>query len=354
MVRTSGWLVAVVALGLGITACKKNDDKGAATADKTTDKAQTGDKPAVAAGPSVGGAIGDDLSLLPADSEAVVGINFGQVQKSALWKQFVAPKLATADLAGIQKFKALCGFDPLESLQSVSMGLKGLGGDSPVGAIVVHGFDKSKSMTCFDKEGVKDVEKDGSKVTIDGDVVMITDKSGKKIGFTFVNETTALAVIGPEAESKDGIKKVAAGGGSLKTSPAFVELYQKINSTESLWMVINGNAPMMQKAQIPGAKLKAVYGSLNVTDGLTCDVRMRLGSPDEATQLVTMAKGQINNPQAKQFFDKIDVTSEGADMKISIAMSAEKLKQLAAMVGGMMGGMMGGAGGGAGGGMGGP
>jgi hypothetical protein len=341
MVRTSGWLVAVLALGLGVTACKKNDDKGAASADKTTDK---GGSPAASDKPGVAGALGDDLSLLPADSELVLGINFGQVQGSALWKQFVAPKLATADLSGIQKFKALCGFDPLESLKSVAVGLKGVGGDSPVGAFVVHGFDKTKSMSCFDKEGVSDVEKDGSKVTIDGDVVMITDKSGKQIGFTFVNDSTALAVLGPDAASKDGIKKVAAGGGSLKTSQAFVDLFQKINSTESLWFIVNGNAPFMAKAAIPGAKLKAAFGSLNVTDGLTVDFRMRLGSPDEATQLVTMAKGQINNPQAKQFFDKIDVTSEGPDMKVSIAMSAEKLKSLAAMVGGMMGGMMGGGG----------
>lgn len=343
MVRTRGWLAVGLAVGLlGVTACKK-DDKGAASADKTTDKGG-GDK-----GAGISGAIGDDLSLLPVDSEVVVGINFGQLQQSGLWKQFVAPKLATADLSGIQKFKALCGFDPLESLKSVALGMKGVGGDSPSGAVVVHGFDKSKSMACFDKEGVADVEKDGSKVTIDGDVVMITDKSGKQIGFTFVNDTTALAVIGPEAATKDGIKKVAAGGSALKTSAAFVEMYKKINSGDSLWFVANGNAPMMQKAQIPGAKLKAAYGSLNVTDGLTVNFRMRLGSPDEATQLVSMAKGQVDNPQAKQFFDKIDVSADGADMKVDLAMSADKLKQLAAMVGGLMGGMMGGGMGGAGG-----
>jgi hypothetical protein len=350
MVRTTGWLVAVVALGLGATACKKDSDKPAASADKTTDKATApGDKPAVAAtGAGIGGTLGDDLSLLPVDSEAVVGINFSQVQGSQLWKQFVAPKLASADLSGIQKFKALCGFDPLESLKSVAIGMKGLGGAEPTGAIVVHGFDKAKSMACFDKEGVSDVEKDGSKVTIDGDVVMITDKSGKKIGFTFVNDTTALAVIGPDAASKDGIKKVAAGGGALKTSQAFVDMFQKISSGESVWMVINGSSPVFAKAAAMGMKFKAMFGSINVTDGLTVDFRFRFATPDEAAQLVTMTKGQINNAQVKAMFDKIDVTTDGSDAKFSLAMSAEKLKALAAMVGGMMGGGM------MGGGMGGP
>jgi hypothetical protein len=61
-----------------------------------------------------------------------------------------------------------------------------------------------------------------------------------------------------------------------------------------------------------------------------------------------MAKGQTSSPQVKQMFDKLDVTSDGSDAKISIAMSQAKLNSLVQMVGGMMGGMMG-AGGGMGG-----
>jgi len=92
-----------------------------------------------------------------------------------------------------------------------------------------------------------------------------------------------------------------------------------------------------------------VFGSINVTDGLTVDMRIRLGSGDEATQLVTMMKGQTSSPQVKQMFDKLDVTADGSDAKIAVAMSNAKLQQLIGMVGGMMGGL-----GGGGGGMGGP
>lgn len=354
MVRIrSGWLVVVLALGLGASACKKNDDKKGdqpATGDKM---AETGGLPALDKGGATPVAVGgDDLSLLPVDSEVVIGINFAQLQSSSIWKQFVAPKLATADLAGMQKFKALCGFDPLESLKSISIGLKDLSGNNPNGAIVVHGYDKTKSMTCFDKDGVSDVEKDGSKVTIDGDVVMIKDKSGKQMGFTFVNDSTALAVIGPDAATKDGIKKVAGGGGALKTSATFVEMYGKINTGDSVWMLMNGNSPVLSKMGAMGVKPKALFGSLNITDGLAVDMRLRLSSPDEVTQFVKMAKGQTDNPQVKQMFDKLDVTADGSDAKFSVGMSAAKLQALIGMVGGMMGGMMGA--GGAGGGMGGP
>jgi hypothetical protein len=101
----------------------------------------------------------------------------------------------------------------------------------------------------------------------------------------------------------------------------------------------------MAKAAQAGVKPKAVFGSVNVTDGLTVDLRVRLGSPDEATQLVTMMKGQTSSPQVKQFFDKLDVTADGADAKIAVAMSNAKLQQVIGMVGGMMGGLGGGMGG---------
>src|SRR5437879_1581327 len=119
MVRTQGWLlVAVTAFGLGAVACKKDDKTEGTTTDKTAEKsdkkaddkkaddkkveAKTDDKKvevktddkkadpgkAEAAPPANPNA--DDLSLLPVDSEAVIGINYKQLASSALWKEFVA------------------------------------------------------------------------------------------------------------------------------------------------------------------------------------------------------------------------------------------------------------------------
>jgi hypothetical protein len=324
-IRTS-WLVATLAFGLAVTGCKKNDDKNSpASADKATDKAGA---------MAVSSEGGDDLALLPVDSEGVFGVNFGQLQQSPLWKQYVAPRLTNNP--GIDKFKAICGFDALESLKSVVVGVKNLGEDDPNVTIVIHGFDKSKSMSCFDKD-IADAEKDGSKVTVDGDVVLITDKSGKKVGFTFVNDNTALAVMGSGAESREALKKVAAGGGTLKSSKTFVELFGKLKTSDTMWMVINGDSPAMKGAGALGIKPKAVFGSLNITDGLTIDGHVRLGTPDEATQLVALLKTQAGNPQVKNFVDKLDITSDGVDTNVSIAISAQKLQAIAGMFGAFAG-----------------
>ncbi len=353
MVRTrTVLLAAVVALGLGGAACKKNDD-----AKKVDDKTApaggsavvvAGDKPAVPN--AMSDANGSDLSLLPVDSEMVIGLNFAQLQTSALWKQF-SPKLMDKMSGNLADFKALCGFDPMESFKSMAIGMKNVGGTgTPDGAMVIHGPDKAKMLACIDKSKAKAAEK-GTEMTVDGDVVLVKNKDGTTAAITFVNDTTMLATIGSKG-TKDGVLEAAKGASALKSSATFVDMYSKINTGDSLWMLINGNSPALAKAGAMGVKPKAVFGSLNVTDGLTVDVRIRMGTPEEAKSFVGMAQGQINNPQVKQMFDALDVTNDVNDARISVKMSAAKLQALVGMVGGMMGGMMGG--GAAGGSMGGP
>lgn len=341
MVRTRSFLIAAVALGLGAGACKKKEEKKDTGAGQTAEQ-KVGENPVTKGAPS-GGMIAsaDDLALLPADSEMVMGLNFAQLQQSALWKQF-SPKLMEKAASNLAEFKALCGFDPMVEMKSVSLGMKGLGGNTPDGAIVIHGLDKAKSLACIPK--VKDeAAKKGTEFTVDGDVVLVKDKNGQTTAWTFVSGDTLLGVLGPSA-SKDAVVAAAKGGSALKTSPTFVEMYAKINTKDSLWLLINGNAPFMAKAAQAGVKPKAVFGSVNVTDGLTVDLRIRLASADEAKNLVNMMQGQINNPQVKQMFDKLDVTADGVDAKIAVGMSNQKLQQLIGMIGGMMGGMMGGGG----------
>ena len=338
MVRiSSGWLAAIAAVGLVTGACKKNDDKAAKTgsgASTTTTATTSGGTPTPVA---VAGT--DDLALLPVESEMVMGLNFAQLQQSALWKQF-SPKLMEKAASGLAEFKVACGFDPLEAVKSVSMGLKGLGGTAPDGAIVVHGPEKAKVMACIDKAKTEAAKK-GTDITVDGDVFIVKDKEGQPSAFTFVNDTTLIGTIGAMG-TKDGVLAAAKGTSALKSSQAFTDMYSKINTNDSLWLLMNGNSPAFSKMGSMGVKPKAIFGSVNVTDGLTMDMRIRLGTPDEAKQLVTMLQGQINNPQVKQMFDKLDVVADGTDAKFGVAMSNQKLQQLIGMVGGMMGGMMGG------------
>lgn len=346
------WMVAVLALGIGTAACKKDEKKpegGAATGsaqtatpekapEKAPDKA-----PAVAPTAAPSGS-SDDLALIPADSEIVMGLNFAQLQKSALWKKFVEPQLVKPDFqAKLGEFKDKCGFDPMASIQSVSLGMKNIqnkGGATPDGVIVIHGLDKAKTTACLTTMKAE-IEKDGTKLTEDGGVYTFT-KDGKSAAMTLVNDSTAVMVVGANGNT-NGVKAATAGTSALKTSPAFVDMFSKIKTGESLWLLANGNSSIFDKAAGLGVKPKAVFGSVNVSDGLTVDLRLRLNTPDEATNLATMVNGQAK--QAAQMFDKFDVGTEAADLKVSLAMSTQKLEQLVSQLSALAGGMGGGMGG---------
>jgi hypothetical protein len=324
MVRFTKCLVAVVALGFVVgSACKKADDaKGGG-----------------------GGSTGDDVALIPADSEVVFGLNFAQLQQSALWKQY-SPKLMEKMSDKLNQVKTAGGFDPMTSFKSMSMGMKNVGaggGAKPDGVMVVHGPDKAKIMACMDKYKAEAAKND-TEITIDGDVVLVkSTKDNETAAMTFVNDTTMIATIGTLG-TKDGVKAAAKGGNGLKSSQMFNDLFGKINTSDSLWFLVNGNSPLLDKASMMG-KPKAMYGSLNITDGLAVDFHVKSSSADEAKSLVDMAKAQTDSPQVKQMVDKIEITNNGDDAHFVVAMSAQKLQSLVGMFGGMMG-MMGGGGGG--------
>jgi len=280
-----------------------------------------------------------DLTLLPGDSDAVIGVNFAQLRQSALWQRFIAPQLK--DVAGIHEFEALCGFDPLASLTSISLGIKGLGGDDSVtGTLVIHGFEKAKAMSCFDEQGLPEAEKDGSKVTIDGDVLMITSAGGNDhAALTFVDNTTALIVLGPDAATKQGVERIAAGNGTLPASTAFADTLQNINTDDSLWLILSDRSPLVKLAntaiaQYTAVQLGTTYVSLQVTDTLALDAGFRLGSPETVARLVSAIQARMAGPgpstTVAQSLDQLDVMADGPDLIVSLAATGDQLAQLLA------------------------
>jgi hypothetical protein len=270
----------------------------------------------------------DDLSLLPLDSEIVLGVDVTQLSHSEVWQKYITPKLTKFD--GLQKFKALCGFDLLASLKSVAVGIRNPE-KSPSGLIVLHGLDRAKSMTCFDNEGIAEVEKDGTKVVMDGPAVLLTNNEGEHVGFTFVDDTTAVAVIGADGATKDSIGRASDGTHGIKGSAAFAAMYDDLNKHDSIWLLARGSA--LSQLTAMGVNAKAVFGSVNVTDGVALDARIRFGTPDETSRVVTMLQGQFANGQVKAFFDRLDCTSDGSDAHIVVAASQNKLATMAGMLG---------------------
>ncbi|MDQ3367982.1 MAG: RNA polymerase sigma factor [Myxococcota bacterium] len=283
-----------------------------------------------------------DLGYLPADADAVIGVNFALVRQSALWKQFVAPQVA--GLRQLRDVEALCGFDPMTSLGSLSIGLKGLGpdGDSLSGTIVVHGFDKAKAMSCFDKQGVPEAEKGGAKITIVDDLVLLASPDGTShAAFTFLDDTTALIVMGPAAATQEGVAQIAAGNGTLATSSTFAATLQNVNTDSAMWIMVNARSKLLDGVTIEAPTLADVkpgtfYLSLDVTDSLALDAGVGLGAPATVARVVSYLKTQLGDGFARtivaSYFDQLDVFADGSDLIVSLAITGEQIASLLAMV----------------------
>jgi RNA polymerase sigma factor (sigma-70 family) len=277
----------------------------------------------------------NDLGWLPADSEVVFGIDMARIQSSALWQQFVAPALEHA--AGLGTFAATCGFDPFASLSTVSIGIKGVA-TQIAGTVVLHGFDRTKVMACISSETAAASE--GLTVKVDGGVVLVNGPraDGLKIGVTFLDDSTALVVLGPQAATKAGVEQIAAGNSGLQASPAFAQLFADINSDDPLWLVIGPSSDVLttinnSMAAETSLRLQALYGSIDVTGSLTVQAGLQLASPAQVTQLVSAIQAGINDLSGSgtlnQFFDQLDASADGNDVIISVTANALQLVNLA-------------------------
>jgi hypothetical protein len=273
----------------------------------------------------------EDLAYLPLASQLVAGIDVAQLQGSTLWKELVQPLILKDGQARIADFQQKCGFDPMTAVKRVSIGLKNADGRNPEGIVLVHGLDKAKAMACLDKQK-DEFAKEKIEVSVQGDVVLMKQEGEVPVGVTFIKDTTALVVIGPEA-TVDGVKKAAAGGSELAKSAKFTELHGKLPSGKSIWFVINGNTPALAKGlgQL-NITAEAAFGTIHVTDKLAADARLRLPSAAEASSTATKIKDGIGE-MAAGFVEKIEFGSDGSDMKVTAVATKDNLKTLTGLFG---------------------
>jgi RNA polymerase sigma factor (sigma-70 family) len=276
-----------------------------------------------------------DLALLPADSEAVIGLNFAQLQHSALWQQYVALRMETDEL---RQFAAECGFDPVASLGAITVGLRGLSGDSPTGTLVLHGFDKAKVLACFEDKASPKLEQGGVHVAVDNGVVMIESPDHTQhAAFTFTDASTAVVVLGPEAATREGIEHVLAGDHSLRGSTELAAALQNVNTDASLWAVLSDSSPLIGTANgslapYTSQKLGTVYLSLDVTDSLAFDAGVHLGSPADVAAAVATITSKIEavdpTKTLRGYFDQLDVFADGSDLIVSVSLAGDQLPML--------------------------
>lgn len=274
----------------------------------------------------------DDLTLLPPDAEFVVGADMTRIRSSALWTMFASPALTNG--TGTKQFQTDCGFDPISSLSSVTLGFKHVGaGQNMSGSVVLHGLPKAKVFPCIEKidaRYVAEASSDMPKFQLDKQSdVMLISVDGGQMAMTFIDDVTALLVFGPDA-TKDGIARIAARRND-KGAAGYSELIGEINTDDALWLAVNDGSSMLAEindklAGETAVRFHGLYGSIDLTDGIVVNAGGRTGSPELVAKLVKDVQAKLDgHADLVQKFQQLDVDADGGDVIVSVAMSTPQL-----------------------------
>lgn len=337
------WVVAVAA-SLGAIGCKKDAKKTEVTTTETKDGI-TAEKPAGGGGSTTSviqsampTGVDRLLAALPADSEIVIGIDSGRLRSSALIGPMIDDMMAgNAAKMGFD-IKATCGIDPTKQVGMGLVGIKMTSAKTGEFAGAFTGLDKATVVPCFEKARAE-IEKNGFTLKVDGNYVFLTKGTEGFMGLTVTDDNIAMVRFSTSAVDKAMLEKMAGAkvGDGLTGSKEFMGMINATNTKATIWGLANGGSPLLSR--LP-AKFKAAFGSIDITDGIVVDGRMRMSSPDEATKVTQMFSSQLSSVTQMGLAKTATMTPDGADIKISVILDKKNVETLKNMVGAVFGSAM--------------
>jgi hypothetical protein len=273
----------------------------------------------------------DELGFLPLDSEMVAGIDMVALRRSQLWQKF-EPMFVSALGDDLAKFRSACGFDPLKTIERMTLAIKERGPDQYRGVFVIRGVDTTRVRECLASE----VQKNGGKATNDRGVVLVTQPSspGTTLAVGVVGASTMVVQM-DAVTTYDSLTSVLAGGAPLRKSAAFMTLQTRREAGSSIWFMANGNSKAFDQMRAMGLGPKSIDGTLTVTDRFAGTLRMTMASPAEAARMQSefdKVKGMI-----APMVDKFDTRANADVVSVEATVTEQQLRNMLQMLGGVMG-----------------
>ncbi|MGE0548048.1 MAG: hypothetical protein AB7O24_24995 [Kofleriaceae bacterium] len=297
-----------------------------------------------------------DLSYLPADSAMVIAIDLHTLRHTDVWRTIVAPLTdedelddvvdttddADADMfedAGADIFEVIkkrCGFDLLTRVKRLTMavpaGTRNANGDddddddvvddddsslpSPATTLVIHGIARGEMLACIDELG-PDPSRPASRadrrsrIDRDGDVTTLTsERDDKTIAFAFLDETTALAIIGPDATA-DRIRALQGGQSGLDRVPGVIAAVSTIESQHPIWVWAVETDPSTEAS-------KTTLATVNVSNEVQLEMRViRDEHHPDRHRPVTL-------DQLRGVFETSGITQRGSEVRVVASTSSRE------------------------------
>lgn len=269
----------------------------------------------------------DPLGYLPIDSEIVLSLDAVQVRQSALWARF-EPLVMTKAAPSIDKFKLACGFDPMQMIRRVAVGMKNIDAQHPDSVIVVRGLERDRTMRCL----VQTLGRDPTIATMENGIVVFPAKPAgdAPMALAFADASTLVFLSGPDA-SAETMRAALESASPLRRSPKFVAMFDQIDPKRAGWFVVNGNARALQQLGAFGVAVRGMFGSVDLAAGIVADLRLRTDDAKKAQDFVTMVQGQLG--AIRTFVDKFEVTAREGDVVFDLAMTDDQADAIIKMLG---------------------
>ena len=268
--------------------------------------------------PSYGAALEDWLGFLPVDSEIVVGIDGSQIRKTAVWSQ-LAPRIEKGMGQDLEELRAACGFDPFQTVERVSIGLRAIERDKLVGVIVVHGVGAG-AMGCVRTHFGK-----GGTVTDDKGVLVMDTPPDMRSAWTVIG-STLIVELDPQA-GHDSMQVVLASGSPLRGSKAFMDLYGGLPKGASIWGVVNGRSKMLD--ELGTMRPRNTKGTITLSDRIVIDGDAVFEAADVAQQVEALVKATF--AQVHQWIESGDTRIAGSTLFVKAVVGPVQLQQILQM-----------------------
>ncbi len=254
----------------------------------------------------------DPLAYLPENSESVIVIDAKAVRASGAWKSIemmVRPRIEQLFAA----FTEHCNFDPISQLRSAAVSIRDSNG-KPNFVFVLRGYQRSTVMSCVE------AQREQRHLVIDNGVVTMPDEGA----FTFADDTTLVAMIGPAATAP-ALRATLEGGAPLRLAAGLIELTAKVDRYHVWAVVMKDSKAMSAIASIGAQPIGAMIG-FNFRDDLQGQLRLRFEQPDQATLVVSNLGTQLGQIQA--MFPGVEVAADDVDALVTYQMTDSQIAMI--------------------------
>lgn len=281
------------------------------------------------------GAAEAGFEMFRADMDLVVGMNFNSLRANvayAMAKPMVMGMLNKESGGKYAAFTGACGFDPIESIHSFTMGGVINGDDDFL--FVVAGVDRNRLVKCM--EGIAKLANDELKIANEGKLTTFTGNNDEPMHIAWHSDSTLL--FAPKAK-KDALLERAAGKKGMSGNASMTELLGRVNNKATVWAV---STPPADKQKDMEIKFTGLHASLDLNDGLVA--KLALMTTDEAEaqkgadKLKTELQKQLGEMEgspmsamAKQYAEKVKIVTDGKYVIVELSLSDEEYQQVLAM-----------------------